>query len=357
MPHSKDYGVISRILEVLAEFPEGLKSKRQIAMKVSGKYSTIFSYIDLLREHGFISIEDIRTERGNRPSVKVKLDLLGYLYLVYRISAKSLKLATAGVIFRDAYQSLMGFLRREAQALHDLFEDDPWNKLCFFAMQKFTQEGIGSRMADMIMEEISKRIFMKYLGPEGILDIDYFSRISRDKVEICDLILEGIKEAHKKFFLSKGLSPEDLKVYFLTFGEAFEMLSKIERMDIIAAFRYEYNTLIRHLIKSLPNEIKEEWERMMREAGLHQMVCLFKCPKCGYEGASLQDVEKVLKAYTVKCEKCGGESSLAYLARYYDKAIEDILEKWVDSSGLKYTRMPLDKLYKPNENKQYENLP
>lgn len=350
MPQNKDYIGISKILEVLAESPKGLKSKRQVAMKVGGKYSTIFSYIDLLREHGFISIEDVRTERGNRPSVKVKLDLLGYLYLIYRISIGSLNLTTVKDIFEGAYQSLMDFLRREAQALQDLFEDDSWNKLCFFAMQKFAQEGIGSNMAAMIMEEISKRIFMKYLGSEGILDINYLSRISKDKEEICDLILKGIKEAHKKFFVSQCLPPEDLKVYLLTFGEAFEMLSEIERMDVIAAFRYEYNTLMRRLIKSSPKEIREEWERLMREAGLNQMVCLFECPKCGHKGASLQDVEKILRTYTVKCGKCGCESNLAYLARYHNKDIGEMLERWVDSSGSKYTRMPLDKLYKPYEN-------
>ncbi|MEM2129627.1 MAG: hypothetical protein QXZ70_03405 [Candidatus Bathyarchaeia archaeon] len=352
MPQNKDYSVISRILEVLAEFPEGLKSKRQVAMKVGGKYSTIFSYIDLLREHGFISIEDVRTESGNRPSVKVKLELLGYLYLAYRISVKSLKLATAGVIFRDAYQSLMSFLRKETQTLHNLFEDDPWNKLCFLALQKFTQEEVGSKMSAMILEEISKRIFMKYLGPEGILDIDYLDRIYKDEAEICDLILMGIKDAHKKFFISQGLTPDDLKVYLLTFGEAFDMLSEIEKRDVIIAFRYEYNNLIRHLVKSLPTEIKEDWESLMRQAGLHQIVCLFECPKCGHKGASRQDVENLIRTYTVTCGKCGGESSLAYLAKYYDKQVEETFEKYADSSGAKFMRLPLRKLYESNEDVQ-----
>ncbi len=198
MPQNKDYRVISKIFEVLAESPEGLKSKRQVAIRVRGKYSTIFSYIDLLREHGFVSIEDVITERGNRPSVRVKLDLLGYLYVVYRISIKSLAPITANTIFRNTYQSLMNFLNKEAQILHGLFEADPWNKLCFFAMQKFTQERLGSKMAVIIIEEISKKIFMKYLGPEAILDIDYLDRIYRDETEICDLILKGIRNAHKK---------------------------------------------------------------------------------------------------------------------------------------------------------------
>ncbi|MEM2588163.1 MAG: hypothetical protein QXJ19_07525 [Candidatus Bathyarchaeia archaeon] len=344
MPQSKDYAVITKILEVLAEFPDRVKSKRQVAMMVGGKYSTIFSYIDLLCEHGFISVEDVRTESGKRPSVRVKLDLLGYLYIIYRVSIGRLKLTTANFIFR-AYQSLMGFLREETQALHSLFEDDPWNKLCFLAMQRFTQEGIGSNMAAMIMEEISKKIFMSYLGSEGILDINYLSRVSRDKGEMCNLILEGIKEAHKKFFVYQSLLPEDLKLYLLTFGEAFELLSEIERMDVIAAFRYEYNTLIKRLIKNFPGEIRGEWERLMREASLNQIVCLFKCPKCGHKDVSLQDVEKLLRTYTVKCGRCGSESSLASLARCYDSEIEKILERWMVSSGSKYIRMPIDKLY------------
>lgn len=343
MPQSREYAVITKILEVLAKSPGGLRSKRQVAARVGGKYSTIFSYIDLLREHGFVSVEDVRTKRGNRPSVRVKLGLLGYLYIIYRVSIGSLPIATAGVIFRDAYQSLMGFLREEVQALQNLFEDDPWNKLCFFALQKFTQA--ESKVAAMVMEEISKRVFRKYLGPENILDIDYLGRIWEDKLEICDLILKGVREAHKKFFLLEGLSPEDLKAYLLTFGEAFEMLSKTERMDVVAAFKYEYDTLMRHLIRVFPRELREKCEEMMRQAGLHQIVCMFKCPKCGYEGASLQVVEDVLRTYTVRCGKCNVESSLAYLPRYYDKEIEEILRRWLESSGLKYVKKPLDKLY------------
>jgi transcription elongation factor Elf1 len=342
MPPEKEYLIITKIVETLAGFQEGL-SKRQVALKVGGGYSTIFRYLDLLIEYGFVFQEDVRTKRGNRPIVKVHLDLLGLLYIIYRISQKNFDVKSSGWVFKAAYSKLLDFLKREEDNLRDLLEDDAWNKLCFLALPKIV-EGVGSGIACAIMEEISRRVFRSYLGPKGILDLHYLSGIVRDKASLCELILEGIKEAYGSFFLFRRVSPKDLEAYLDTFSQAFESLSEDEMMDVMAAFRHKYNTLLKSFLKKLPSEIRNDVEGALRRANLNQIVCIFKCPKCGYLGPSIQDLEKILKTYSVKCVKCGSETSMAYLPTHFDEEIGKDFDEWMKAYMSEHVRAPISRL-------------
>jgi hypothetical protein len=349
MPRTNNYQIMDRILDVLVRNIDNGLNKRQVAHRVGGKYSTVFQYLEVLQEYGLITLTDFRTEKGTRPYVIVKLGLLGYLYAIYKNSLGRLVLSKENKekLIEKAFHELLNFFNQKSDTLCELFDSDSWNKLCFNAFRLIKGREGAFKITGEIMFEVANSIFWKYSLEDHHLEC--LNKILRNDTEILNAIFEGIKAAHINIIFRTGFLSLEEKDYLEAFGTAFNSLAEEEKMDVMAGFRYEYNSLLRRMIKrcrkDIPKEILDECYKMMGEAGLNQIVCLFWCPKCGYKGPSVQELEKLLGLYVVKCRKCNGAISMAHLPKYYDKeAIRDF-NKWVEGVALKQMLRPISDAY------------
>lgn len=304
---------------------------RQVTCRVGGKRTTLFDYLKKLCEHGFAVREEFRTEEGTRPYVIVRLGLLGYLYAIYKSVNKQWTLSQKEEreIIAKSYQEILRFLNQKYEGLREVFDGDPWSKLCFNALRLMMGKGEPLNFYRTVVVNVANCVIGWCIGPDEPLVPEYFWKIFRDEVGLCEAILQGLKNAHKDILL-RGPIPQEEKLCLEAFAEAFTMLAEQEEKDVMTAFRCEYNSLMDTLIKKLglPRKIILEYRHMRSKASLDEIVCLFECPKCRHKGPSVQELEKVLSSYTVKCSRCGSSHSLADLSRYVDEEIMKLCRKW-----------------------------
>jgi len=310
MSRKRDVKLAEEIIKVLAR--EEPLNKRQIARRVGKGYSTAFNYLDFLRDSGFVCMDDVWSEKKHRTEVNVRLDLLGYLYIIWK--QEEWKLYNIDEIKRKAFHGLTRFFDANKEEFEEKCERDPWLKLCFRAMDKRFSLGGSPTTFDLeIMEEIASNIFEQYRD-----DLNLNRLANAADSAVSDLILEGVKSAHKKYFIGHPIGPGEMRPYLETFARAFEELNDFEKAEVILNFKSELHSIIRPLIKELPKKIRESYVDKFKRAEPYQVVCFFRCPNCSSQDASLQDARKLLTSLTVKCEKCGGEFYLTSLPLSWD---------------------------------------
>jgi len=346
MGREKNYA--DKILKVLAESlarHEDL-NMRQIGARVRAPYTSVFVTLNTLADYGFVVRKEFRTERGTRPYVIVRLGLPSLLYLIYKSLHKQFALSRKEEeeILSTAYLEIQRFLDEKYEDLRGIFDADPWGKLCFKALCLLKGKNVPLSFQHVVMVNVAENVIGEYMDPEEQLSPERFERIFRNKARLCEAILRGLKDAYKELTLLTPIAEEELCLE--AFSEAFNELAEYEKKDVMAAFRCEYNSLIDTIIKKtkLPKEIYKKYMRMRSEASLDQIVCLFKCPKCGHSEPSIQSLEDILSSYRVKCPKCGAQHKLTRLPSYADqKNIEQFL-KWVTGHISRQLRPPIEEV-------------
>jgi len=319
---------------------------RQVAARVGGPYTTIFNNLQTLIDYGFVARKEFKTERGTRPFVIVRLRLPGLLYAIYKSLHKQLVLSRKEKkeVLSRAYLEVQRFLDKKYEDLREMFDANPWGKLCFKALCLLKGKGTPLSFQHVVMVTIAENVIGEYIDPEEPLVPKTFERIFRNETRLCDAILRGLKDAYRELSLLAPIAEEELCLE--AFSEAFNELTEYEKKDVMAAFRYEYNSLVDMIIRRMkpPKEFYRRYMRMRSETSLDQIVCLFECPKCGYRGPSIQSLEEILSSYRVKCPKCGAQHKLTRLPSYVDrKSIEQFL-KWVAGHVSRQLRPPIEEV-------------
>lgn len=232
-------------------------------------------------------------------------------------------------IIARSYLEVVRFLDQKYEGLREMFDVDPWSKLCFNALRLLVGKDELLNVYRIVVANVANCVIGEYMTPDEPLAPEYFGKIFRDDARLCEALLKGLKNAHKDILLRSPIAQEE-KQCLEAFAEAFNKLAQHEKRDVMAAFRCEYNSIIDVFIQKLrlPRKIRLEYERMRLKAALDEIVCLFECPKCRYKGPSIQKVEEILSSYTVKCNKCGSFHNLAQLSRYLDEEIMKLSRKW-----------------------------
>jgi transcription elongation factor Elf1 len=343
MPKKKNPQIAEKIIAVLIGNRDVELNKRQVLSRTTYPYGTAFDYLTKLQNSGFVVFKDVISEDGNRPEVVVRLGLLGYLYAIHKFYRKDWNTLDINGIEKTAYSNLLEFLGKNDQSLQSMFKADSWQKLCFAALQKMAKRQEHSKLHIAVLVEVANSVFEKYTCDKEGLDLDRVEEIAGDEREMCDLILEGLKLAHRRFFAECFADSEEVRMYIETFGESFTDLSDYEKADVIAGFRYEFHSLVKPFLNGLPEELRSKYREKFKKAKAYQVVCLFKCPKCGYADASLQDARRLLGQFVVKCEECKQESYLTTLSQTLG-ADKDFWE-WLEAANLRRLKSSVGKAY------------
>jgi len=345
MGRSKNYtdDIIRVLVESLGRNED--LNMRQVAARVGGPYTTIFNNLQTLIEYGFVTRKEFKTERGTRPYVIVRLRLPGLLYAIYKSLHKQLALSRKEEkeILSTAYLEVQRFLDKKYEDLREMFDVDPWGKLCFKALCLLKGKGTPLSFQHVVMVNIAENVIGEYIDPEEPLIPETFERIFRNETRLCDAILRGLKDAYRELSLLASIAEEELCLE--AFSEAFNELAEYEKKDVMAAFRCEYNSLVDMIIRKmkLPKEIYRRYMRMRSEASLDQIVCLFECPKCGYRGPSIQSLEEILSSYRVKCPRCRSLHKLAHLPSYVDRKSSELFLRWARGHISRQLGTPIEK--------------
>jgi len=303
---------------------------RQVAARTGRPYSTIFENLGALAEYGFVGRKWFMTERGTRPYVIVRLRLPGLLYAIYKSMHKRLVLSgkEEKAVISTAYLEVQKFLDKKYEDLREMFDADPWGKLCFKALCLLRGKGTPLSFQRVVMVNVAENVIGEYIDPEEQLTPKEFERIFRDEARLCDAILRGLKDAYRELSLLAQIVEGEICLE--AFSEAFNDLAEYEKKDVMAAFRFEYDSLVDMIIRKMeiPEEIYGRYRSMRSEASLDQIVCLFECPKCGYRGPSIQSLEEILSSYRVKCPRCRSHHKLTHLPRYVDRKSSELFLRW-----------------------------
>lgn len=135
------------------------------------------------------------------------------------------------------------------------------------------------------------------------------------------MILEGVKSTHEKYFLKSAAEVREISLYLKTFGDAFEELNEFEKTEVLLEFKFELHSLIRPFLSRLPKKTQSEYEDKFKEAKANQIPCYFRCPKCNYEGATLQDGKQLLAHLTLRCKNCGKTFFITSVPLAWDKKL------------------------------------
>jgi hypothetical protein len=315
----------NQIVGILAV--EGALTKRQVLAKLSslkvGGYperipaSSFSECVDKLLKQGFIREDSAYI--GERVAVNVRLTILGYSYVVYKmLYDKDWKplLIKRQIVFQNFYAFLVNLhkmlkVRDEKRILErarDFLNYRPVDKL-FFRFAAKTFELCLLRAPDymeLALENFSLEVMRLYLEKGGIVEAE---------LEAKENYLRSIRtigEIIGKYFISEK---KDFEICMKALKGAFDELNDLERKVVLQYFKGIIELKLHSIIPSLDRESASDLKGKIAKTTADEIVLPYYCSGCGNKGFTVVNMYEFMEHPIVRCEKCGKETNFITIGK------------------------------------------